>query len=76
MLNNRLREVRTDIGISISELARRSQTTRQTIYMIEKGEIKNISGQLMFAIADVLKRDERDIFFVNDVKHVKQETAR
>jgi putative transcriptional regulator len=72
MLNNKLREVRTDVGMSIAELARRAHTSRQTIYLIEKGEIKNISGNLMFAIADALKRDERDIFFTHRVNHVQQ----
>lgn len=74
MLNNRLQEIRKDIGINVSELARRAKTSRQTIYLIEKGEIKNISGQLMFAIADALKRDERDIFFTNSGTHVKQKS--
>lgn len=64
---NKLKEARKDVGMSVSELARRANTSRQTIYAIEKGERKNISGALMFAISDALKKDERDIFFAQDV---------
>lgn len=66
-MKNKVKEYRTERGMSISELARRAKTSRQTIHAIEKGDRKNISGSLMFSIADVLKKDERDIFFVNDV---------
>lgn len=72
MLNNKLREIRKDIGMSVTELARRANTSRQTIHAIEKGEIKNVSGNLMFAIADALRKPEREIFFRNDVTHVEQ----
>lgn len=71
MLNNRLREVREDIGMSVSELARRSKTSRQTITNIELHG-QEPSGSLVISIGYALKRDPRDIFFVHDVKHVKQ----
>jgi len=71
-MKNKLKEIRTDIGMSISELARRSNTSRQTIHAIESGTRKNINGSLMFAIADALKRDEREIFFKQDVTHEGQ----
>lgn len=71
MLNNRLREVREDIGMSVSELARRAKTSRQTITAIELHG-QEPSGLLVIAIGEALKRDPRDIFFRQHVKHVKQ----
>jgi DNA-binding XRE family transcriptional regulator len=59
----------------ISTLAKRAKTSRQTIYAIERGERKTISGQLMFRIADALDVDERDIFFTDDVTHDDQKSA-
>ncbi|ATF11581.1 XRE family transcriptional regulator [Brevibacillus brevis X23] len=71
MLNNRLREVRTEVGMSVSELARRAKITRQTITNIElRGQ--EPTGFVLLSISDALKRDPRDIFFVNLVKHVEQ----
>lgn len=61
-MTNKLRDTRIRRGMSISELARRSKTSRQTIYAIEKGETKNVSGNLMFALADALDCNEREIF--------------
>jgi putative transcriptional regulator len=66
-MKNKVKEYRTETGMSVAELARRAKTSRQTIHAIEKGDRKNISGSLMFSIADALKRDERDIFFVDNV---------
>lgn len=71
MLNNRLREVREDIGMSVAELARRSNTSRQTITNIELHG-QEPSGLLVLSISAALKQDPRDIFFVHDVKHVQQ----
>lgn len=69
MKNNKLRVIREDVGMSVSELARRAKVSRQTITNIElHGQIP--SAPLMFAIADALKRQEREIFFAN---HVTQE---
>jgi DNA-binding XRE family transcriptional regulator len=61
-MQNNLKEIRQDIGMSISELARRANTSRNTIYNIEKGITKDVSGKLVFAIADALNRNEREIF--------------
>lgn len=74
MLNNKLREVREDIGMSVSELARRAKTSRQTITNIELHG-QEPSGLLVLTISDALKKDPRDIFFYHLVTHVKQGTA-
>ena len=63
---NKLREVRTDVGMSVSELARRANTSRQTITNIELHG-QEPSGFLMLAIANALKKDPREIFFASDV---------
>lgn len=61
-MENKLKQIRQDVGMSISELARRANTSRNTIYNIENGTTKDVSVNLVFAIADALKRNEREIF--------------
>lgn len=68
-MKNKVKEIRIKRGMSVSELARRANTSRQTIYAIEKGKTKKIDGVLMFAIADALEYDEREIFFEPNVTH-------
>ncbi|AMA72897.1 XRE family transcriptional regulator [Aneurinibacillus sp. XH2] len=65
---NKLREIRLEVGMPVSELARRSKTTRQTITNIElHGQEPSVT--LALKIAKALKRDPYDIFFTNDVIH-------
>lgn len=61
-MENRVREFRVKRGMFVSELARRAETSRQTIHAIENGQRKSINGQLMFRIADALETPEREIF--------------
>lgn len=75
MLNNKLREIREDVGMSVAELARRSKTTRQTITSIELHG-QEPRGLLVITISAALKKDPREIFFANDVTHVKQSKKR
>ncbi|WP_054954991.1 helix-turn-helix transcriptional regulator [Paenibacillus dakarensis] len=71
MLNNIVRKLRKERGMSVAELARRSNTSRQTITNIElKGQ--EPSGYLLISISEALERDPRDIFFKTSVTHVKQ----
>lgn len=74
MLNNKLREVRKRVGMSVAELARRSKTSRQTITNIELHG-QEPSGKLVLLIAEALNSDPRDIFFKQDVTHVEQSSA-
>jgi DNA-binding XRE family transcriptional regulator len=68
MVNNRLREVRKEVGMPISELARRVKTSRQTITNIELyGQVPN--GLLMILICEVLKKEPKEIFFESNVIH-------
>lgn len=71
MLNNKLRQVREEIGMSVSELARRANTTRQTITNIELHG-QEPSGLLMISISKALKCEPTEIFFVISVKHELQ----
>lgn len=71
-MKNKLKDIRLDVGMSVSELARRAKTSRQTIHAIENNSRKSIKGDLMFRIADALKRDEREIFFDCGVLHEEQ----
>lgn len=67
-MSNKLREAREKYGMSVSELARRSGVSRQTITNIElHGQVP--SSKTAFIIAKTLKLDPRDIFFTNDVIH-------
>lgn len=71
-MDNKLREVREDIGMSVSELARRANTSRQTITKIELHG-QEPSGMVMLSIARALKKDPREIFFDNTVIQDLQE---
>lgn len=65
-MTNKLRDVRKNIGMPISELARRSGTSRQTITNIElHGQEPGVG--LAISISNALKVDPRDIFFDNRV---------
>ena len=59
---NKLRDIRVQTGMSVSELARRTGTTRQTITNIElHGQEPGI--KLALQIAQALNRDAKEIFF-------------
>ncbi|WP_144527195.1 helix-turn-helix transcriptional regulator [Bacillus pumilus] len=68
MLQNRLREIRKDIGMSISELARRTELSRANITNIELHG-QEPSGFTMLRIASVLQKDPREIFFEQNETH-------
>jgi DNA-binding XRE family transcriptional regulator len=70
-MNNKVREIREEIGMSVSELARRANTTRQTITNIELHG-QEPSGSLVIAISEALKKDPREIFFINRVINNEQ----
>lgn len=60
-MSNKLRQFRKEVGMSLSELAKRAKTSRQTLTNIE------LHGQepgvyLALSIAEALKTDPREIF--------------
>ncbi|MGG4419185.1 helix-turn-helix domain-containing protein [Bacillus subtilis] len=65
---NKVREVRQEIGMSVSDLARKVNTSRQSITKIELHG-QEPSGYMMLRIAHALNKDPREIFFEVDVTH-------
>ncbi|MBP1971638.1 DNA-binding XRE family transcriptional regulator [Virgibacillus natechei] len=74
-MNNKLRLIRKERGMSISELSRRTNISRQSITKIELHDSEP-SGITMLEIARSLDKDPRDIFFTNvviqDLQNEKQ----
>lgn len=74
MVNNKVREIRQEIGMSLSELARRSKTSRQTITKIElHGQEPGV--KLGLQIAMVLNKHPNEIFFTDFVIRGLQKDA-
>ncbi len=66
MVNNKVREARLEVGMSLSELARRSKTSRQTITNIElHGQEPGVKLGLQIAMA--LNKSPNEIFFIDFV---------
>lgn len=66
MVNNKVREARLEVGMSLSELARRSKTSRQTITNIElHGQEPGVKLGLQIAMA--LNKNPNEIFFIDFV---------
>lgn len=70
-MTNKLREIRTEIGMSVSELARRTDTSRQTITNIELHG-QEPKGLLMISISEALKKSPREIFLTSNVNYTDQ----
>ncbi|MED4602552.1 helix-turn-helix transcriptional regulator [Paenibacillus validus] len=65
MNSNKLRVIRKEIGMPLSELARRAKVSRTTITEIElHGRIPK--GDIMLSISAALNKDPREIFFIQD----------
>lgn len=61
-MNNTLKEVRMERGMSVSELARRTGLSRPTIIDIEN-EKSNPLATTMYAISQALDKKVSEIFF-------------
>lgn len=59
---NKLKEIREGKGISIAELARISNVTRQTIYRLEGGKDNVANSKTLVALADALGVKVSDFF--------------
>lgn len=70
-MNNRLAEARKAYGMSVTELAKRSQLSRQSIHLIEDGHVDPKASTIL-KISSALNADPREIFFTTTVKHDKQ----
>ena len=63
-MQNRLKQVRQEKGITIAELARNAKVTRQTIYNIEGDQNANVSSRVMSRIALAIGVKASDIFLI------------
>lgn len=61
-MNNKVKEIRTERGMSVSELARRTGLSRTAINNIEKGK-SNPLASTMYVISSVLEKEISEIFF-------------
>lgn len=61
MRNNRVKEFREEIPLSMSELARRAQLTPQTIAKMEKGLSTRKNSELK--VAKALQKKYKEVFF-------------
>lgn len=66
MIYNELKRIRTERGMSISELARRSGVSRITVSDIESGE-SNPTVKTIKSICKVLDKSPAEIFFTSNV---------
>jgi len=70
-MNNNLREVRKEVGLTVTELAKRVGVSRFTITNIElHRQIPN--GSLLLKICRVLNKKPEDIFFEDNGAHEQQ----
>jgi len=60
-MNNNLKEMRTEQGMSVSELARRTNLSRTAIINIENGE-SNPLATTMYSISVALDKKVSEIF--------------
>lgn len=63
-MKNVLKETREDKGMTISELAKRSGVSRQTIYNIETNPNAAVSSVVMEAVSDALGVKASKIFLI------------
>ena len=61
-MGNKLQEIRESKGLSISELSRRSNISRQTIYSLEAEEVDKANLQTLKSLADALGVKVTDFF--------------
>lgn len=61
-MSNRVKEIRTKRGMSVSELARRTGLSRTAIYTIENGE-SNPFASTIYKISKALDGNPNAIFF-------------
>lgn len=54
MISNKLKQLRTDKGLSLEDLARELGTSRQTIHRYERGTISNIPPEKVERLAEIL----------------------
>lgn len=71
MLNNHVKDKRQSYGMSIAELSRRAGVSRVTIFNIENHKHQP-SGYLVLKLAEVLRCEPKELFFVDSDKYYNQ----
>ena len=71
-MNNILKEVREEKGISQEELAKKSTVSRTIISEFENQKTEVITNITLEKLANALNKKVTDIFFVEQVQHDKQ----
>ena len=71
-MNNILKEVREEKGISQEELAKKSTVSRTIISELENQKTEVITNITLEKLANALNKKVTDIFFVEQVQHNKQ----
>lgn len=59
---NKLKSIRENAGMSVSDLAKSSNVTRQTIYRLEAEKVDTANTKTLKALADALKVNVVDFF--------------
>ena len=73
-MQNSLKEKRESLNMTQEKLANLSGISRQTISLIENGQLKNIESKTMLKLATALTCDVGDIFFKENVVFTKQKS--
>ena len=68
-MENRLKEVREEMGMSQEELAKESTVSRTIISELENQKTEVITNITLEKLAKALKRKVTDIFFIEKVQH-------
>ena len=64
-MNNRIKQLRKELGLRQEDMAKKLGVTRQTIIAIENDKY-NPTLELAMKIAKLLKMNVEDIFFLED----------
>ncbi|MBR3293593.1 MAG: helix-turn-helix transcriptional regulator [Oscillospiraceae bacterium] len=64
MFENRVRELREELGMTQDELSKRAQISRATISFIEKNKKTDLKVSTMLAISNALGAKIGDIFLI------------
>jgi xre family toxin-antitoxin system, antitoxin component len=64
-MNNRIKQLRKELGLRQEDMAKKLGVTRQTIIAIENDKY-NPTLELAMKIAKLLKMNVEDVFFLDD----------
>lgn len=71
-MNNILKKIREEQGISQEDLSKKSTVSRTIISELETGKTDVITNITLEKLATALNKKVTDIFFIEDVQHDKQ----